>query len=220
MWLRIYSTDSNLQYDRWPQYVSWRKNLRCLFILPDSEVPGTGVLIEYGCWKTRFRANSKLNKKLLKPARRKCWGWCPWLIPRICGELEAGDFPCVSLSAWTHSLSWFLIQASHCLAKEKQKAQKQKENASHFSWKMRQLCKILTLKMEVYQFAAGLLRKSTKCPQLADVLVWASSGFPGWGCALHESAAEQGALGYRENSRARRAAAQSAFPRGRFLVIK
>lgn len=148
--------DSNLQYDRWLQHVSWRKNLRGLFIIPDSEVPGTGVLIEYGCWKTRFRANSKLNKKLLKPARRKCWGWCPWLIPRICGDLEAGDVPCASLSAWTHSLSWFLIQASHCLAKEKQKAQKQKENASHFSWKMRQLCKILTLKMEVYQFAPGL----------------------------------------------------------------
>lgn len=65
----------------------------------DTEVPCTGVLVEYGHWEMRFRENSKLSKILPKPARRKCRGVCPRLILKVGGERGVGDSPCASLSA-------------------------------------------------------------------------------------------------------------------------
>lgn len=62
----------------------------------DTEVPFTGVLVEYGHWKMRFREWSKLSKKLLKSARRKCRGVCPRLTLKVSGETEAGDSLCAS----------------------------------------------------------------------------------------------------------------------------
>lgn len=64
----------------------------------DTEEPCTGVLVEYGRWKMRFRESSKLSKKLRKPAGRKCRGVCPRLILKVEKEIEVGDSLCASLS--------------------------------------------------------------------------------------------------------------------------